>query len=182
MSIVLVSDEFGVTPALLELSDKLGSCKIVDPYKGKIMGLKSETEAYSYFVKEVGLDNYLSYLLEAVEPIKERVTLIGFSVGASTIWRLSGKKSNSFIKQAYCYYGSQIRNFTEIEPHFQVNLVFPISEPHFDVKALQNTLARKANVQTSKVRYSHGFMNYCSNNYNSSGYKEHIKLLCSIAS
>ncbi len=182
MSIILVSDVFGVTPALLEISEKLGSCTIVDPYKGQMMGFQNEAEAYSYFVKEVGLDNYLSILLEAVESIEYQVTLIGFSIGASVVWRLSGKEGNNLIKQAYCFYGSQIRNFTLIEPRFRVFLVFPKSEPNFDVVELQNNLSRKANVKTKKVEYLHGFMNDYSNNYNSSGYTEHINLLCSITS
>jgi len=182
MSIILVSDVFGVTPALLEISEKFESCSIVDPYKGQFMGFKNEAEAYSYFVKEVGLDNYLSNLLEALEPIEYQVTLIGFSVGASVVWRLSGKEGNNLIKHAYCFYGSQIRNFTLIEPRFKVCLILPKSEPHFDVVTLQNQLSRKANVKTKKVEYLHGFMNYYSNNYNSSGYTEHINLLCAITS
>ena len=180
MNIILVSDVFGVTPALLAISEKLGSCTIVDPYNGQIMAFQNEAEAYSYFVKEIGLDNYLSGLLQAVESIKHQVTLIGFSVGASIIWRLSEKEGNDFIKQAFCYYGSQIRNFTQIKPRFKVCLVFPKSEPHFDIVELQKKLCRKANVKTENVEYLHGFMNYYSNNYNSFGCREHINLLCSI--
>jgi dienelactone hydrolase len=182
MSIILVSDVFGVTPALLAISEKLGSCSIVDPYKGQIMGFQNETEAYSYFTKEIGLDNYLSSLLQTLDSIDYQATLIGFSVGASVIWRLSEKKGNNLIKQGFCYYGSQIRNFTEIEPRFNLCLVFPKSEPHFDVVELQDNLRKKANVKTKKVEYLHGFMNYHSNNYNSFGYNEHINLLRSITS
>ena len=182
MSIILVSDVFGVTPALLEISEKLGACSIVDPYKGQMMEFQNEAEAYSYFVKEIGLDNYLSSLLKAVESIESQATLIGFSIGASVIWRLSEKEDNNLIKQAFCFYGSQIRNFTQIEPRFKVCLVFPKSEPHFDVVELQDNLRKKANVKTKKVEYLHGFMNYHSNNYNSFGYNEHINLLRSITS
>lgn len=180
MSIILVSDVFGLTPALLEISEKLGACTIVDPYNGQIMGFQNEAEAYSYFVKEIGLDNYLSSLFESVESIDEPTTLIGFSVGASVIWRLSEKKVNNLIKQAFCYYGSQIRNFTQIEPRFKVNLVFPKSEAHFDVEELQDKLSNKANTKTEKVEYLHGFMNFYSNNYNNSGYSKHINLLYSL--
>lgn len=181
MSIIIVSDVFGVTPALLAIANKLEPCIIVDPYDGQIMGFKNEAEAYSCFVETVGLDNYLAILLKVVASIKHQTTLIGFSVGATVIWCLSENKGNTLIKQALCYYGSQIRNFTQIEPLFKIILVFPASEPHFDVAALQYNLSAKHNVKTRKVKYLHGFMNYYSNNYNEHGYTEHIKLLCSTA-
>ena len=182
MSIILVSDVFGVTPALLKISEKLGACSIVDPYKGQMMEFQNEAEAYSYFVEKIGLDNYLSSLLKMVESIESQTTLIGFSIGASVIWRLSENKCNSHITQAFCFYGSQIRNFTQIEPSFKVCLIFPKSEFHFDVVELQNRLSKKVNVKTKKVEHLHGFMNYYSNNYSSFGYTEHINLLCSITS
>ena len=179
MSIILVSDVFGVTPALLKISKRLGVCSIVDPYEGEMMDFQNEADACSYFVNTVGLDSYLSSLLNAVESIKQPTTLIGFSVGASVIWRLSKKNNNNLIKQAFCFYGSQIRNFTQIDPCFKINLVFPKSEPHFDVVALQNSLSNKKNVKTNKVEYLHGFMNYYSSNYNEMGFTQHINFLCS---
>ncbi|MDO6447258.1 hypothetical protein Q4493_15925 [Colwellia sp. 1_MG-2023] len=182
MSLILVTDVFGVTSALLEISKKLGANSIVDPYSGQMMEFKDEANAYSYFVNEIGADNYLLHLLKAVKSINQQTTLIGFSVGATAIWRLSEIECNSFINQAYCFYGSQIRNFTKIEPRFKINLVFPKSEPHFDVAELQSNIAEKDNVKTKKVEYLHGFMNYYSNNYSKYGYMEHIEFLCSISS
>ena len=145
------------------------------------MGFQNEADAYSYFVKKVGHDSYLAILFKVVESIQQQVTLIGFSVGATAIWRLSESKGNIFIKQAFCYYGSQIRNFTQIEPCFKINLVFPASEAHFDVVELRTSLSSKNNVTTEKVKYLHGFMNYHSSNYSEYGYTEHIKRLCLIA-
>jgi len=181
MNIVLVSDVFGLTPALLDMAKKLEACMIIEPYKGQSMEFQNETDAYTYFVNNVGLDNYLAHLSKTVGRIENPVTLIGFSVGASVVWRLSAIKSNKFIKQAFCYYGSQIRNFTEIEPNFKINLVFPLSEPHFDVVELQSRVYNKSNVETHTAHYLHGFMNYYSSNFSETGYTEHIDLLRSIA-
>ena len=181
MSVILVSDVFGVTPALLAIAKKLGACCIVDPYEGQLMGFQNEAEAYSYFVKTVGLDSYLSMLSKVLESVNYPVTLIGFSVGASSIWRLSANKGNNIIKQGYCYYGSQIRNFTQIKPQFKISLVFPASEPHFDVVELQNILSTKNHVSIDKVKYLHGFMNYHSSNYSEQGYTEQLEILCSTA-
>lgn len=180
MSIILVSDIFGVTPALLAMAKRLGASSIVDPYDGMMMEFQNEADAYSCFINTVGLDNYLAVLLKTVNSLEHQVTLIGFSVGASTVWRLSEIKCNSHIKQAICYYGSQIRNFTHIEPSFKIDLVFPASEPNFDVIALQKNISIKANVKTKKVVYLHGFMNHHSSNYNELGYKEHIEILSSM--
>jgi len=182
MSIIIVSDIFGVTPALLDMAEKVGATNVVDPYEGRSMAFQNEADAYSYFVETVGLDKYLAALLKVVESVDHQVTLIGFSVGASVVWRLSELKGSSTVKHAICYYGSQIRNFTEIEPKFKINLVFPASEPAFDVVALQKVIASKVNVKTDKVTYLHGFMNYHSSNYNEIGYKEQMDFLCSVTS
>lgn len=180
MRLILVSDVFGLTPALFDLSKELGGCSIIDPYKGQMMAFKNESEAYSYFIENIGISYYSSFLANAIDSMTEEVILIGFSVGASAIWKLSEKVNNTLIKQAVCFYGSQIRNFTHIEPHFNIHLIFPSSEPHFDVLALQEQLANKVNVKANKVEYFHGFMNYYSKNYSEAGYKAHLNLLHSI--
>jgi len=98
MSVIIVSDVFGVTAALLDMATKIGANTIVDPYEGKVMVFENEAEAYSCFMKTVGLDNYLSILLKAVTSIEHPITLIGFSVGASVVWRLSEIKDKIIIK------------------------------------------------------------------------------------
>ena len=177
MDIIVVSDVFGKTPALITLSNELNAIKVIDPYNGIDMDFKSESEAYSYFMEQVGLDAYLEKIREQIQQLTSTVTLIGFSICASAIWRLSEKTTTSHVNRAVCFYGSQIRNFTSIEPQFEVELVFPNSEPHFDVCRLQSYLSKKQNVTTSQVAYLHGFMNYYSNNYNQVAYKEQINRL-----
>lgn len=177
MSIILISDIFGVTPALVQLKDELAATAIVDPYQGKYMNFNNEAEAYDYFTGTVGLDSYVSTVSQVLASIDSKATVIGFSVGAAAIWRLSLIKENNNIKQAFCFYGSQIRNFSQIEPCFEIHLVFPKSEAHFDVSALHNLLKEKPNVISSQVEYLHGFMNYCSDNFNKVGYQEYLKKL-----
>lgn len=180
MNIVIVSDVFGITPALIKLKEKLGVTIIIDPYNGKSMDFKNEAEAYSCFIAKIGLDNYISIVLKALASLDGKTTLIGFSIGASAIWRISLTNKNNFIKQAFCFYGSQIRNFTQIDPCFKINLLFPKSEPHFDVVELIKKLEAKANVKITQVEYLHGFMNYYSNNFNKTGYQRYVTLLRTI--
>ena len=128
----------------------------------------------SYFINNVGLDTYLSKLLEITMSISSVTRLIGFSIGASVIWKLSENSAVKNIKRGVCYYGSQIRDLKEINPLFEVELIFPKMETHFDVLELQSELCKKQNVKTIKVNYLHGFMNFYSINYNQVAYKEQL--------
>ncbi|MEP2653412.1 MAG: hypothetical protein ABJH06_15630 [Paraglaciecola sp.] len=174
---ILVSDVFGKTPALIKLSEELNAKVIVDPYNGMNMNFKNEAEAYSYFIEHVGLEEYLSKLLKMTESLESISSLIGFSIGASIIWKLSKKLSVKNIERGICYYGSQIRNFKDINPSFEVELIFPKKEDHFDVLELQTELSRKQNVKIIKTPYLHGFMNLYSTNYSQKGYIEQLNWL-----
>mgnify|MGYP000412717525 FL=1 len=55
MNLVLVSDIFGKTPALVTLAKKLNANMIVDPYSGVDMAFNSEQQAYEYFIQHSGL-------------------------------------------------------------------------------------------------------------------------------
>jgi len=93
------------------------------------------------------------------------------------IWNLSGNPLVKSISCGVCYYGSQIRNFKEVNPLFEVELIFPKMETHFDVLQLQSELCKKQKVKTSKVDYLHGFMNFYSSNYNKVAYWEQLNYL-----
>ncbi len=108
--------------------------------------------------------------------------LIGFSIGASIVWRLSEKAMDNSISRAICFYGSQIRNFTQIDPRFEIELILPKSETHFDVLELKEMLLQKKNLKIVHSDYFHGFMNIHSDNYNKEAYREQINLLRSYLS
>lgn len=181
MAIVLVSDIFGKTPALIELAHALNAEFIVDPYKGVDMAFTNETDAYAYFIQHVGIETYLGHLTEHITTIlkqhKSELSLVGFSVGAAAIWRLSANDTSNKINQAFCFYGSQIRNYTEISPHFPVTVIFPKSEPHFDVSSLQQIIATKKQVTVVQSSCFHGFMNKQSSNYNQEEYSQQVHQL-----
>ena len=177
MNKILVSDIFGKTPALEALGDELNANTIVDPYAGEFMEFRNESDAYSFFVKNAGLDDYTSKLLEAIELTDCTSLLIGFSIGASAIWRISDKIPNGLVDRAICFYGAQIRNFADVIPKIEVELIFPCSEPHFDVLELQTRLSKTPNVKTSTAEYLHGFMNCYSKNYSQQAYQEQVDFL-----
>jgi len=177
MNKIVVTDIFGKTPALIKLSEALNAKVIVDPYSGVDMAFKDEAEAYSYFVENIGFEKYLSILLKATESVTSASVLIGFSIGASVIWKLSEYPSLKHINRGICYYGSQIRNFKQVCPLFKVELIFPKKEPHFNVQELEVELSKKQNVKTIIVDHFHGFMNLYSSNYNQPAYIEQLNWL-----
>ena len=76
MRVMLVSDIFGITPALTELANQFEGSSIVDPYNGKTMDFENEAAAYSYFINTIGLDNYLVHLSEVVKSIETDTALV----------------------------------------------------------------------------------------------------------
>ena len=144
------------------------------------MNFENEVQAYNYFIENIGIDSYLDNLSKVLNASSDKCVLIGFSVGASVIWKLSelsSKHINKVVKKAICYYGSQIRHLTQLSPVFNVEVVFPKRESHFDVLALQIVLTTKDNVSTMQAEYLHGFMNTHSQNFNREGYTEHVAIL-----
>jgi len=178
MLIIIVADIFGRTRELEELSRSLGKqTEIVDPYASIIQTYCEETEAYDYFIDHVGIITYSKILQSALKPISKEFELIGFSVGASAIWKISDRLNPEMCKRAVCFYGSQMRHYQAIIPQISIELVFPAFEPSFDVNDLSKNMSDKLDVKIHKTRYLHGFMNYHSKNYSHIGYVEYLDWL-----
>ncbi|NQY93827.1 MAG: dienelactone hydrolase family protein [Campylobacteraceae bacterium] len=177
MNKLLVTDIFGKTPALEELCSKLeGQVQIVDPYKGAFLKFDDEVEAYKHFKDVMGLKNYSELLKEVILNQKQAFKMIGFSVGASVIWMNSQNKNLKHICNAQCFYGSQIRNMTNIDPLFPIDIIMPLQEAHFSVEELSQKLNQKQNVKIEKTPYLHGFMNKQSKNFNEKAYQSFVTL------
>lgn len=179
---IVVTDIFGRTAELEYIAESLsGSVDIFDPYRGQKMQFPCERAAYEYFSQNVGLENYAQSLGALLENEREPVSLLGFSVGSSIIWKNSQAKGIQHVSGALCFYGSQIRNFRDISPRFPVSLVLPMSEEHFSVSELINELTNKPNVRIQQSPYLHGFMNHHSKNFDPIGYGQYSELLNSVS-
>ena len=168
MNIVIVADIFGKTKHLESLANALsGQVQILDPYQGRDMGFKNEAQAYEYFNQQVGNNKYTDELKVALSLTKGLVYLIGFSVGATAVWNVSGLASGPYsIVGGTCFYGSKIRENTHINPTFPISLIWPESEGRFSIPELIDTLSGKHNVMNEQTESLHGFMNGLSSNYN----------------
>ncbi|WP_171022249.1 hypothetical protein [Thalassotalea litorea] len=181
----LITDIFGTTPAVHAMNDRLGgSLFIIDPYDGIAQNFTNETAAYQHFQQHVGVNRYADiiagYLSQAAN--KDQI-LIGFSVGASALWRcltqqppksLQGK---SLQTAALLFYGSQIRHMPVSVPCVPTNIVLPCSEPHFSISALATSLVDVENVNVTNSEYLHGFMNELSDNFDRQGYQQYLAQL-----
>ncbi|REL27199.1 hypothetical protein DXX93_11895 [Thalassotalea euphylliae] len=189
MTILLVSDIFGRTPAFEALAKSLddiaGSPTILfDPYQGENLNFADEQVAYQYFSQHIGVETYANMLAEflAFLPNKSPQTpliILGFSVGASAAWLLACNDTKSEcssnvslpqVAQVIGLYGGQIRKYADLRPSVATTLIFPESEAHFDVTALTQKLATITNVKSSQVPYLHGYLNQHSENFNQAGY------------
>lgn len=172
--LLVVSDIFGKTSGLEALCTQLTShFDIIDPYNGAEMSFNNEGEAYRYFSENIGLEGYCSILTSALLNRASPKVILGFSVGASAIWKLS----DSIEYQPHLalgFYSSQIRHYLDIVPSFPYHLVFPKEEKHFDVNAVMGKLNTTTNVSVESVPYLHGFMNTHSANFDEKGYRENM--------
>jgi dienelactone hydrolase len=177
MNILIAADIFGHTPALDRLAGRLqaNTIKIIDPYDNKT-SFRDEAAAYAFFKDRVGLAAYAKKITDHLKSDLSNTgrlpqALIGFSVGASAIWHLSANPAFSGIRQAVGFYGSQIRQHPNCQPVFDTRLIFPESEPHFDVDLLMSNLKKTPKVSCRKARGLHGFMNERSKNFDAALYQ-----------
>lgn len=173
---IVVTDIYGKTPALEELCSKLeGQVQIIDPYNGVFFKFFDEVEAYNYFMDVIGMNSYGILLKKAMLNQDKPFKMLGFSIGASAIWMNSQNKNLKYILSAECFYGSQIRNMTNINPTFPIAIVLPSKEEYFSIDELSEKLKEKSHVKIEKTIYLHGFMNRLSKNFNEYAYKIFLK-------
>ncbi len=191
MTLVIAPDIFGRTPALDRLVRSLGQAgtphqqiRIIDPYSDGTY-FKKENEAYRYFTSRMDIPAYADLIAEKLKTmippvntrVSTRVTLLGFSAGASAIWYLSGQGPRPEVSRGIGFYGSQIRHYQKISPHFDLRLIFPESEPHFNVDLLMNRLSATHHVSCEKALGLHGFMNEYSDNYDPRLSEKYLEIL-----
>jgi len=176
---IFIADIFGRTSELEDLTNSVGGqCEIIDPYDGRLVAFADESEAYTYFMNSVSLNKYCNILMAKLKSVKIPTVLIGFSVGASVLWKISDSLNAERITRVICFYGSQIRYHQKISPCVPVELVLPKFEPSFSIDKFAQNMSEKTNVNVYKTNFLHGFMNPLSKNFNNAAYKSYIKMIC----
>ncbi|MEH7342337.1 dienelactone hydrolase family protein [Bacillus sp. JJ1532] len=125
-----------------------------------------EKIAYLNFIENVGFSiavHKIKNLLLGVKNEYQKIYIIGFSVGATVAWLCSEEEC---LDGVVGYYGSRIRNYTQIVPLCPIILFFPQEEQSFSVDELLSNLDKKKNIETYKYFGQHGFSDPYSTKYN----------------
>ncbi|MCK6256365.1 dienelactone hydrolase family protein [Fictibacillus sp. KIGAM418] len=124
-----------------------------------------ESLAYEHFMKNVGFEKTsekVKKLVKENKPNYKKIFITGFSVGATVAWICSKEAG---VDGIIGYYGSRIRNYTEVSPQCPVLLFFPEEEKSFAVDELITVLQKK-DVEVYKFAGKHGFSDPHTANYN----------------
>lgn len=163
MEILVATDIHGCTNALRAQLSTLGEPIIASPWSGDGRPYANEQQAVAAFHENDGLSVYERKIAELVDG--RAVFLIGFSVGATTLWRYVASAQCNPGCRAVLYYGSRIRDFVGLRPRCPTSLVFAEHEASFDPATIVPALAR-SDVDCTVMRGTrHGFMNPASPNY-----------------
>ena len=177
MKHLIISDIFGLTPSLLTLAKSLNHAEIVDPYDGEMKSFSQEDEAYLYFVEHCGHDKYLERLSDALNQQKSINSIIGFSAGATALWRYIARPDARTFTHIHCFYSGQIRHYLTLKPQQAVKLIFPSVEQHFDVQQVITELSGNGEITIEQNAYQHGFMNPCSTHFDQQAYQYYLHQL-----
>ena len=181
MNLIVATDIWGNTSAINELvsqfSELYDEISIVDPYDEKNIRFDNEQNAYQYFQQYCGLGQLTEKLKQEVVKSNDLVDIVGFSIGSSSAWEISGNSILNNIRKIVCFYGSRIRENIDRSPNVLTKLVFPAFENGFDLEPVIQTIENKQNVEVIRSDYLHGFMNKKSINFSESGYQYFSKWL-----
>jgi hypothetical protein len=187
MKLILVPDIFGCTTEfkqyatvqksiLAQMLNQDVELVLVDPYQGHIFEFYNDTQVYEKYMSLGGHEHYLFLIKQVITDNKgHNICLLGFSAGASAIWRaLDGYKSDKAC-QFIGFYPSQIRNHLDIQLNIESHIIFSQTESHFEVKDVIASLKNYELLKISHTQYQHGFMNPLSTGFNESAFSEFQK-------
>lgn len=172
IKLFVCADIFGVTPELTAAVQHFNMpYQLIGPASaGGGRNFADDASAYAAFVSDGGLPAYTERVRSAATRWQPS-HLLGFSAGAAALWQLSAEAAPGVLQrpvtQAVLCYGGQIRQFTNLTPACPVHCLWS-DESHFDVTALQQTLAGrcdKALFSQQHWPYPHGFVNPHSQHY-----------------
>ena len=181
---LLVTDIFGHCWGSKRLQQDLAQANIsvqtVDPYQGKPQQFADEQQAYAAYSAECGHDAYAAIAAELLQSSSQPFDLaIGFSAGATALWRALAATYSSKLKQAILFYPGQIHQHLALQPQVPTQVIFGHSEPHFAVADICRQLQQQG-VTAISTPYAHGFINPASKAFDETGYQQYLAKLNAI--
>lgn len=175
MKIIIASDIHGINAPLRSLLAALGDATILSPWPEDGCPFASEEAAVAAFHAKHGLAAYEQKIADSVED--QPAFLIGFSVGAASLWRYIASERCAPQSRAFLYYGSRIRDAIGLTPRCPANVIFAEHEPSFSPRSVAASLARPGVACSVIDGTLHGFMNPSSTHYRHDIASQQIELL-----
>ena len=164
-----------MTPALTRIADALASkleshtIEVIDPY-GERRYFRQEKDAYAHFSAHVRIPAYGQRIRNHLLELQSPVLLIGFSAGASGIFPMTTPCPGAPGASVFTVHRSVMSH--RYTPQFDIHLIFPGYESHFDVDNLIQALSSTPNIFPTKSTRGHGFMNEYSKIFDPDLYQE----------
>jgi dienelactone hydrolase len=181
-NLVVFSDIFGLCSGLdrllVDLRQSGATLHLVDPYQGKAQQFADEDTAYAAYTANCGHDAYTAIAGQALQHSPQPFDLaIGFSAGATALWRALAATDNSRLQQAVLFYPGQIHRHLTLKPQVPTQVIFGNSEPHFAVDDICHQLQQQG-VAAISTPYAHGFINPASKAFDEAGYQQYLAQFC----
>ena len=177
--VLVLSDIFGLCAGLerllADLSPAGAVIQLIDPYQGTHQQFADEAQAYAAFSAQCGHDAYAAIAAQALQSSVKPIDLaIGFSAGATALWRALASTDARQLKQAILFYPGQIHQHLALKPQVPTQIIFGHSEPHFVVTEICTQLQQKPGVTAVSTSYAHGFINPASKAFDEAGYQQYL--------
>lgn len=179
MNCLLVTDIFGDGPWLQQVRETIepyAQITCVSPYSSK-QAFDHEHQAYQAYCQDCGHENYLYKVRAALQQLSTYTLALGFSAGASALWRALSDYSGDHVQHFIGFYPGQIRNALALNTQISTTLVFPSHESHFDLVPVKSALRKKDKVEVLDSAWLHGFMNPCSEGFHVYGQKMGLEII-----
>lgn len=177
MRVIVASDIHGTHASLRSQLAVLGKPTIVSPWPGEGHPFATEQDAVSEFHRRDGLSSYEQKIAATVNG--EEALLIGFSVGATSLWRYVASARCHPNSRATLYYGSRIRDCSELVPRCPTSVFFAEYEPSFDPHGVAPSIRESGAFCAVLSGTHHGFMSAASSHYRADIAAEHFRRLAS---
>ena len=157
LPIIIATDIHGTNDAIRAQWRPLGEITWVSPWDIDGCPHPSEEAAVQAFHAHDGLQAYADKIAHVAK--QRPALLIGFSVGATSMWLHASSPQCHPQSRARLYYGSRIRDHLHVTPRCAVSLVFAEHEPSFEPAGLMAWLHQAGVDASIAPNTSHGFMN-----------------------
>ena len=127
---------------------------------------EEEELAYQNFMTNVGFEkaqNEVNALINNLSNKYSHIRMIGFSIGATIAWLCS---NNPLLHKVVGFYGSRIRQYTDVVPNAETILIFGEKEKSFNPIDLKTRISTYPHVLVKIVEGKHGFADPYSSKYN----------------